>query len=124
MRSGHVGSSSSHRFEPIESVEVPPGQAYVVLELDRSTETLIATPDDALAAITAQGRTPLTCDERIAFIRAFPDSLEKNICFSLVAARCGDRRVPASCDGRAGADARYRGAIRRAPSIRMVSPLR
>ncbi|MPZ94640.1 MAG: hypothetical protein GEU96_06920 [Propionibacteriales bacterium] len=129
---GFVSSDTEdiHRFEPIESVDVPAGQAYVLVDIDRGAETLNATPDDALAAITAQGRTPLTYDEGIAFITAFPDSLEKNNCFSLVASRCGDRRVPAlwisnalpklgwcwagnphtwlgsaSCAGRAGADA-------------------
>jgi hypothetical protein len=44
--------------------------------------------------ITGQRRTPLTVDEGIAFVTQFPGALEKNKCFSLVGARCGDRRVP------------------------------
>lgn len=83
------------RFDAIGEVALPEGDVYVVLDVDRGRETLNRTPDDALEIITAQGRTPITVDEGIAFITQFPDSLRKNNCFSLVASRCGDRRVPA-----------------------------
>jgi hypothetical protein len=82
-------------FGPIDGVDVPRKHAYVVLDVDRGDEHRNVRPDDALVAITATGRTPLTVDEGIAFVTQFPDSLEKNHCFSLVASRCGDRRVPA-----------------------------
>jgi hypothetical protein len=83
------------RFRPIEEVSVPDGPAYLVFDVDRGAESLNVTPDKALTTILEQGRTPLTVAEGIAFITHFPESLEKNNCFSLVGSRCGDRRVPA-----------------------------
>ena len=83
------------RFDAVDGVDIPGGEVYAVLDVDRGREMLNRTPDDAMAVITAQGRTPITVDEGIAFITQFPDSLRKNNCFSLVASRCGDRRVPA-----------------------------
>jgi hypothetical protein len=83
------------RFAPIDTVRLPPGPAYLILDVDRGKETLNVTPERALEMITAQRRTPLTIDEGIAFITQFPESLEKNNCFSLCGSRCGDRRVPA-----------------------------
>jgi len=68
---------------------------YLLFDVDRGGETLNVRPNDALVSITALGRSPLTVDEGIAFITHFPQSLEKNNCFSLLGSRCGDRRVPA-----------------------------
>lgn len=89
------GFTDVDRFTPIDSVEIPARNAYVVFDVDRGADYRNVRPDDALPAITAAGRTPLTVDEGIAFITAFPDSLEKNNCFSLLASRGGDQRVPA-----------------------------
>lgn len=96
-RPGFVSSDTADiaGFVPIDGVDVPSKHAYVVLDVDRGDEHRNVRPEDALVAITATGRTPLTVDEGIAFVTQFPDSLEKNHCFSLVASRCGDRRVPA-----------------------------
>lgn len=89
------GFTDVDRFTPIDSVEIPARNAYVVFDVDRGADYRNVRPDDALPAITAAGRTPLTVDEGIAFSTAFPDSLEKNNCFSLLASRGGDQRVPA-----------------------------
>jgi hypothetical protein len=83
------------RFVPIEGVEVPDVDVYVLLDVERGDEYLSWRPDDALPEITTRGRTPLTVHEGIALVSAFPDSLEKNRCFMLLGSRCGDRRVPA-----------------------------
>jgi uncharacterized protein DUF5701 len=83
------------RFSPIDGLPVPPGPAYLMFDVERGKETLNVTPDQALEMITAQRRTVLTIDEGIAFVTQYPQSLEKNNCFSLVGSRCGDRRVPA-----------------------------
>lgn len=83
------------RFSPIDGLPVPPGPAYLVLDVDRGKDTLNVTPDRALETIVAQRRTPLTVDEGIAFVTQYPGALEKNNCFSLAGSRCGDRRVPA-----------------------------
>ncbi|MQA28082.1 MAG: hypothetical protein GEU94_22115, partial [Micromonosporaceae bacterium] len=66
------------RFEPIEELPVPDTPAYLVFGLERGEETLNVTPDDAMVAITARGRTSLTVEEGIGFITHFPESLEKN----------------------------------------------
>jgi len=100
------GFDDVHRFDPIESVEVPDGDAYIVFDVDRGAEYLDVRPNDALVSITAAGRTPLTVDEGIAFITQFPDSLEKNHCFSLLASRGSDKRVPALWDQQGDAQAR------------------
>lgn len=89
------GFDDVDQFRPIESVEIPAGGAYVVFDIDRGADFLNVRPNDALAAITAAGRTPLTVDEGIAFVTQFPDSLEKNNCFSLLASRSAGQRVPA-----------------------------
>jgi hypothetical protein len=83
------------RFDPIEDVTIPPGDAYLVTDVDRGAATLNVAPNKALPHILEQGRSPLTVAEGIAFITQFPASLEKNNCFSLLASRCGDKRVPA-----------------------------
>lgn len=89
------GFDDVDRFAPIESVEVPAGSTYVIFDVDRGAQYLNVRPNDALVSIAAAGRTPLTVAEGIAFITQFPDSLEKNNCFSLLASRGGDQRVPA-----------------------------
>lgn len=96
-RPGFVSGDTADiaRFGPIDGVDVPSKHVYVVLDVDRGDDHRNVRPDDALIAIMAAGRTPLTVDEGIAFVTQFPESLEKNHCFSLVASRCGDRRVPA-----------------------------
>ncbi len=86
--------TADDRFEPIESVLVPDPHAYAVFDVDRGKETLGVRPDDAIVSLTAQGRSPLTVDEGVAFITVFPTALEKNNCFQLLGSRCGDRRVP------------------------------
>ncbi|MDQ3716970.1 MAG: DUF5701 family protein [Actinomycetota bacterium] len=89
------GFDDVDRFSPIDSVEIPDGGAYVLFDVDRGAEYRNVRPDEALASITAAGRTPLTVDEGIAFVTQFPESLEKNNCFSLLASRGSDQRVAA-----------------------------
>lgn len=82
-------------FGPIEAIALPEGPVYLLLDVDPGTEFLNVTPNDALEAIRAQGRTPLTIEEGIALVTHRPDKLRKNQCFSLSGSRSGDRRVPA-----------------------------
>ncbi|WP_259392117.1 DUF5701 family protein [Paenibacillus thiaminolyticus] len=81
------------RFQPIEGVELPAGIAYVAADIDRGMETLNVTPNEALKTIVQQGRSPLTIEEGIALLTHYPDILQKNNGFSLLASCCGDRRV-------------------------------
>ncbi|TJZ74123.1 hypothetical protein FCG67_22620 [Rhodococcus oryzae] len=83
------------RFRPIESVEVPDGIGYALLNVDTGTEYLNVTPATALTSLTELGRTGLTVAEGVALITVRPDMLRKNKCFSLLSSRCGDKRVPA-----------------------------
>jgi hypothetical protein len=83
------------RFEPIEGVAVPEASAYLLTDVDTGRETLNVTPDDALATIAAEGRSPLTVDEGLALVTQFPDVLRTHNAFSLLGSRCGDRRVTA-----------------------------
>lgn len=79
------------RFVPIVDVPATP---YRILDVDPGEAYLNVTPDDALAAIVAAGRSPLTLEEGLAYVTQFPDVLEEHR-FSLLGSRCGDRRVTA-----------------------------
>ncbi|MBA0049051.1 DUF5701 family protein [Mycobacteroides sp. LB1] len=75
-------------------VDIPSG-AYLLTDIDTGGEFCNVTPETALEAITACGRSPLTIDEGIALVTARPDMLRKNKCFSLAASRGKGQRVPA-----------------------------
>jgi hypothetical protein len=83
------------RFGPIEGVELPPGPAYLVTDVDTGHETLNVTPDDALERIGRAGRWPVTIEEGIALLTHYPEVLRTENAFSLLGSRCGDRRVTA-----------------------------
>lgn len=87
------GMDDLDRFAPIDPVDVPQG-LYAAIDVRRGDEYLGRTPEDGLAGIGAEGRSPLTLDEGLAFVTAFPEALEKNHCFQTPGSRAGDRRVP------------------------------
>ncbi|TDZ41847.1 DUF5701 family protein [Mycobacteroides franklinii] len=76
------------------AVEIPT-RAYLLSDIDTGSEFCNVTPEQAVQAITARGRTPLTIDEGIALVISRPDMLRKNKCFSLAASRGKGQRVPA-----------------------------
>jgi len=82
-------------FSAIEEVKLPDGEAYLLIDVDRGADTLNVTPNDAFATIAARGRAPLTIAEGIALLTHYPEFLQPNECFSLLASRAGDKRVPA-----------------------------
>jgi hypothetical protein len=82
-------------YSALEDLDIPPGPAYLVLDVDTGRDTLNVTPDNALDRIAAAGRSPLTIDEGIAFVTHFPDVLVDKNAFSLLGSRRGDRRMPA-----------------------------
>lgn len=82
-------------YRPIEQVPLPHPAAYLLLDVDRGEEFRGVRPEEALPAILARGRTPLTIEEGIAVVTHAPHLLEKNRCFMLSGSRRGDRRVPA-----------------------------
>jgi hypothetical protein len=82
-------------FGAIPAVSVPDAPVYLLVDVDTGTETLNVTPAEALDTIRAQGRSPLTIEEGVALVTQRPDKLRKNRCFSLLASRSHDKRVPA-----------------------------
>ena len=82
-------------YEPLPELAVPRARAYLLLGVERGEEFCGVAPEDALPAIRARGRTPLTIDEGIAVVTHWPRLLERNKCFMLSGSRRGDRRVPA-----------------------------
>ena len=81
-------------FRPTELVKIPEN-VYLIVNIDRGAKTINVAPDDALKMLVRLGRSPLTIDEGLAIITHYPEYLEKNNCFSLLASRAGDKRVPA-----------------------------
>lgn len=91
----HLYPIKPEQFQPIKAVQVPVGSAYLLLDVHRGKDTLNVAPERALQSINAQGRSPLTIEEGIALLTHYPEFLQPNQCFSLLASRCGDKRVPA-----------------------------
>jgi len=92
------GGGDLANYHPVED-SVPPGAAYLLVDVERGEEFCNVRPEDATATIRSRGRTPLTIDEGIALATQVPQVLEKNKCFMLAGSRRsslpGDRRVPA-----------------------------
>ncbi len=83
-------------FETIESETIPNAPVYLLVDIDRGKEYINLPPNAALTLIHSKDRFPLTIDEGVAIITQFPEFLQKNNCFSLLASRHkGDKRVPA-----------------------------
>jgi hypothetical protein len=83
------------RFTPVAGVSVPEGLAYLLVDIDTGSEFCNVAPARALPVVDGRGRTVLTIAEGVALVTHRPDMLRKNKCFSLLASRCGDKRVPA-----------------------------
>ena len=85
-------------FSPIASVTLPTGPVYRVDGADRGDEWANWSPTDALPAIHAAGRTPLTLHEGIGWLLQRPDVLERGRGFMTVGSR--RRRPDGSLDPR------------------------
>lgn len=74
----------------------PDGVPYVLTGIDTGAAFRGHRPEDALVAIRASGRTPLTMPEGVLLTAVRPDVLRPNHCFSLPGSRTpGNQRVPA-----------------------------
>jgi Family of unknown function (DUF5701) len=82
-------------FKTLEGVTIPDGLAYLLVDIDRGKAFLNVTPETALKTITQENRSPLTINEGMAILMHYPEFLKKNNCFSLLASRTTDQRVPA-----------------------------
>jgi Family of unknown function (DUF5701) len=83
--------TDADQFAPIDGVDLPDGPAYVLRGPDRGDAMANWSPDEALPAIAAAGRTPLTLGEGICWLLQEPGVLERNHCFMTIGSR---RRRP------------------------------
>ncbi len=89
------------QFRPIDVAQPPDAGLYLIHDLQRGDEWSNWSPDEALPAILAAGRTPLTLTEGICWLVQQPTALARNHCFMTVGARrtkpdgTPDARVPA-----------------------------
>jgi hypothetical protein len=72
-------------FEPI--VSLPDSPIYLVGGLSRGEDMANWSPNEALPAMTARGRTPLTLTEGLHWLLQRPEVLERNRCFMTIASR-------------------------------------
>lgn len=88
-------------FAPINQVELPESPVFLVHDIDRGDHLANWSPDEALPAIGAAGRTPLTLGEGIGWLLQQPHVLERNHCFMTIGSRLRkpdgglDARTPA-----------------------------
>ncbi len=82
-------------FRPTADADLPEPPAYLLVDPDTGREWLDVPPERVLPPLLASGRTPLTLDEGLALLLQDGTVLRRETCFSMLASRCGDRRVPA-----------------------------
>lgn len=85
-------------FAPIADLQFPPGEAYLLIDVDTGRDFLNVSPENALAAIRARGRTPLTLDEGVALTVQVPQLLTDKARYNCIqmpgSRKPGDQRVP------------------------------
>ncbi|MFD5769700.1 DUF5701 family protein [Streptomyces sp. NPDC127049] len=84
-------------FTP-QGVDLPDGPFYLVHDLDRGDHMGNWSPEEALPALTAVGRTPLLLTEGIHWLLQRPEVLERNKCFMTIGSRL--RKPNGSFDAR------------------------
>lgn len=90
-----IGRDEAATYLPIDGVMTPAGPAYLLTDVDTGSEFCGVRPSDALIAIRGRDRTPLTMAEGVALTIVRPDVLRPNRCYSLLASRPANQRVPA-----------------------------
>ena len=85
-------------FTPVEQAPLPDAPVYAVDAPERGDELVNSSPDEALPAITAGGRTPLTLTEGLHWLLQQPAVLERNRCFMTIGSRV--RRPDGRLDAR------------------------
>lgn len=89
-----IGREEMATYLPIRGVAVPAGP-YLLTGIDVGSDFRDVRPQDALVTIRERGRTGLTIAEGVALAVVRPDLLRPNRCWSLLASRAGNQRVPA-----------------------------
>ena len=85
-------------FAPIDILTVPDAPLYVLGGIDRGDHMANWSPDEALPALTTQGRTPLLLTEGIHWVLQQPAALERNHCFMTIGSRL--RKANGTLDAR------------------------
>jgi hypothetical protein len=80
-------------LEPIPTVALPDGTAYLLIDIDLGWETRNVAADEAQKQIEARGRSPLTVEEGIALVTHHPETLAINAWFSLPGSRRGESQI-------------------------------
>lgn len=89
------------RFSAINEVSLPDSAIYAIRGVERGDDMANWSPDEALPAILAAQRTPLTLTEGIFWLLQQPGALERNHCFMTIGSRLRketgklDARTPA-----------------------------
>lgn len=86
------------QFAPLDTVALPDAPLYLVTGLDRGDRMADWSPDEALPALTAEGRTPLLLTEGIHWVLQQPAVLERNHCFMTIGSRL--RKANGALDAR------------------------
>lgn len=84
-------------FVPTE-VELPDAPLYFVAGPDRGDHMADWSPEEALPALTEQGRSPLVLTEGIHWVVQQPAVLERNLCFMTIGSRL--RKANGALDAR------------------------
>ncbi|MFJ1801420.1 DUF5701 family protein [Streptomyces sp. NPDC088180] len=84
-------------FVPTE-VELPDAPLYFVARPDRGDHMANWSPEEALPALTEQGRSPLVLTEGIHWMVQQPAVLERNLCFMTIGSRL--RKANGALDAR------------------------
>ncbi|WP_327594107.1 DUF5701 family protein [Streptomyces chartreusis] len=79
-------------------VELPDSPLYLVTGLDRGDRMANWSPEEALPALGAEGRTPLVLGEGIHWVLQQPAALERNHCFMTIGSRL--RKADGTLDAR------------------------
>jgi hypothetical protein len=88
-------------FSSIPEAALPDAPVYVVSAPDRGDAMANWSPDEALPALTAAGRSPLTLTEGLHWLLQQPAALDRNHCFMTIGSRLRrpdgrlDTRTPA-----------------------------
>ncbi len=102
-------------FAAIESITLPSGPLYLVVDPRRGDEYANVSPNEALVELTARRRTPLLISEAVTWALQTPQVIAPNHCYMAIGSRIGkadgslDSRTPAVwISGGTGRDGRAR----------------
>ncbi len=89
---GHRDELAAYR--PIPNLSIPRAEVYLLVDVDRGDTLREIAADDAVSALAAGNRSPLTLDEGLSFAAVHPLALEADAGFLLAGSK-HRRRVPA-----------------------------